>query len=460
MSQYVLRSLNLLLFPVEMILASLLFIKKFSFRKFWRVYFLCGVAIIAGLSFLLTWLKSLLMAYVTIDEYSLQIFNLSYVLAVIIDLFLVAAYAAVIFIVWEIDFRNVIFTVCACFSMQNIARCLFVFFMRSKDPDEYSVFGSLYDPINLVVYICIYAAVFVACYFIFVKKFKSEDVSYINKSIFFLLICIILVNILMSGVYPPQNNQSAEPLYFFLIVCRILLSLLGLIMQFLILKWFQTRYDKEHLQQIMKKQRQQYEIAKENIDTVNINAHDLRRHVNTILNAVNDSGKTDALVGELKGMLDASSIADTIFNTGNTALDVVLTEKSRICLKNKISFSAMADGKQLNEMSEIDIYSLIGNALDNSIEATQRIKDEDARVISFYLRRGKGVIFIHVENTCITDTKFVDGIPQTIKDDKRMHGFGVKSMINIVKKYNGNLTLKQEGDMFYLDMIIPNRIDP
>jgi sensor histidine kinase regulating citrate/malate metabolism len=170
---------------------------------------------------------------------------------------------------------------------------------------------------------------------------------------------------------------------------------------------------------------------------------------------VNDSGKKDALVGELKGMLDASAIADTVFNTGNMALDVVLTEKSRICLKNKISFSVMADGKQLNKLSEIDIYSLIGNSLDNAIEATRRIKDEDARVISFYLRRENGVVSIHVENTFIADTKFVGGIPQTIKDDKRMHGFGVKSMINIAKKYNGNLTLKQENGVFYLDIIIP-----
>jgi hypothetical protein len=438
-----------------MILASSLFIKKFSFRKLWWVYLICGVALIVGMSFLFTWVKTAIMSSFADETYSLSKFNLSYALAVIIDLLLVAGYVALICIVLDTDFYNVIFVACASFSIQNIARCLFAFFMRYRNPDEPSVFGALYDWVNLVVYICIYIAVFVFCYFIFVKNFNSEDVGYINKRIFLLLICIILVNIFMSGVYAPQNNPSAEPLYLFLLVCRILLSLLGLVMQFLILKWFKARYDREHLQRIMEKQHQQYEIAKENIDTVNINAHDLRRHINTILNAVNDSGKTDALVGELKGMLDASAIADTVFNTGNMALDVVLTEKSRICLKNKISFSVMADGKQLNKLSEIDIYSLIGNALDNAIEATQRIKDEDARVISFYLRRENGVVSIHVENTFIADTKFVGGIPQTIKDDKRMHGFGVKSMINIAKKYNGNLTLKQENGVFYLDIIIP-----
>ena len=301
--------------------------------------------------------------------------------------------------------------------------------------------SSFEDPVNIVVYILVYVAVFLAVYFIFVRKYSGAEDSDLIKKISVPLVFIILINLLVGGINAPRSNEWASAIYLCLLFSRFFLCGIGLVMQFLILNWYKMKFEQSVLQQIMSQQKEQYKIAQESIDTVNINAHDLKKQINYILKAVQESGKNATAESELAGMIESISLLDTTYSTGNKALDVTLTEKSRACLKKKITLSIIADGKGLDFMSDYDIYALFGNALDNAIEAVERIAEEEERIISFSVRTGNGVISVHVENTYLESPNFVNGMPQTIKSDKRVHGFGVRSMINIAKKYGGNLTM-------------------
>ena len=61
----------------------------------------------------------------------------------------------------------------------------------------------------------------------------------------------------------------------------------------------------------------------------------------------------------------------------------------------------------------------------------------------------------HVENRFSGEVRFVDGMPQTSKEDRLNHGFGTKSMAMVVERHGGTLTMEAQGDLFCLDALIP-----
>lgn len=65
----------------------------------------------------------------------------------------------------------------------------------------------------------------------------------------------------------------------------------------------------------------------------------------------------------------------TVARTGNETLDIVLTDKLLYCEKNNVTITCIADGKSLSFMSEEDIYSLFGNALDNAVLAVEQLPE-------------------------------------------------------------------------------------
>lgn len=200
-------------------------------------------------------------------------------------------------------------------------------------------------------------------------------------------------------------------------------------------------------------QRRQYEISRQTIESVNIKAHDIRHQIRHLFAGSPAEASIDQEF--LAEIAREVNVYDAVADTGNDALDVVLTEKGLVCERDGISLSLIADGSALGFMSAADIYSFFGNALDNAIEAVQAKRD-GARAISIDVRSRLGAVCIHVENSCAGEVHFVDGLPQTTKPDHENHGFGVKSMRLIAEKYGGVLTMNAHGDTFELDALIPH----
>ena len=97
-------------------------------------------------------------------------------------------------------------------------------------------------------------------------------------------------------------------------------------------------------------------------------------------------------------MEQAIAIQESFMSTGNRVMDVILTTKSLQCQKKKITLNAMVDGDLLADIHVKDICSLFGNVLDNAIEATQQLEDEEKRIITLSVRRRNQFIIVECEN--------------------------------------------------------------
>ena len=141
-----------------------------------------------------------------------------------------------------------------------------------------------------------------------------------------------------------------------------------------------------------------------------------------------------------------------MYSTGNVALDVILGEKDTLSRSKNIKFSPMADGKALSFMSEVDIYSLFGNILDNAIEASEKLPEAE-RFIGLKVYRQNSFVIINATNAFSGEIKQENGNIVTTKTDRESHGYGLKSIKYVVEKYDGKVDITAQKGVFTLTVL-------
>lgn len=203
--------------------------------------------------------------------------------------------------------------------------------------------------------------------------------------------------------------------------------------------------------QLRAKQQEQYELSRENIALINRKCHDLKHQV-AALRTVRGEDEREASLREIERSV---MIYDSIVKTGNEVLDTVLTEKSLLCERERISMTCVADGSKLGFMDAVDLYTIFGNALDNAIESVLAIPDPERRVIAVTVYTRSNLLLIQLENYYEQALAFRDGLPVTTKDQSGFHGFGMKSIQFTAEKYGGIMTVHAEDHLFILRVSIP-----
>ena len=116
----------------------------------------------------------------------------------------------------------------------------------------------------------------------------------------------------------------------------------------------------------------------------------------------------------------------------------------------------MADGKALSFMRTTHIYALFSNALENALEAVQKLEDPEMRVVDLSVAQSAGTVEILISNYFQGELPLQDGLPlATTKADKNRHGFGTLSMKYVAELYGGTLTAAVKGPIFTLNISIP-----
>lgn len=212
-----------------------------------------------------------------------------------------------------------------------------------------------------------------------------------------------------------------------------------------------VRREGELLEQVIRVMGEQQQLSRESMDIINRKCHDIKHQLRALME-MEDGVERRKYLEEIRG---AMSIYDAVYQTGNAALDTVLREKALLCQEYEIKFSCMADGKALEFMDTLDVYALFGNALDNAVESVMREEDKEKRLINMRITKQMQILYIHLDNYCREPVRFEDGLPVTSKKDRENHGFGLRSIRHIAKKYDGEVVLKNQEERFILDLLLP-----
>ncbi|MCR4698533.1 MAG: ATP-binding protein [Bacilli bacterium] len=271
------------------------------------------------------------------------------------------------------------------------------------------------------------------------KTYRNYNVRFIIISSVIIFICIGITRFYQRGFIDNNYYVIAGSLY------AITCCSLSLFIMFYLYKYIEASANNKTLKQLYKEQKKQYEIRKENIDLLNIKFHDLKHQINHLENRIPEE--------EINKMKKSLDIYNGMYKTGIEGLDTILNEKSLSCIAKNISLTYMGNAKAIDFMKPYDIFSLFGNALDNAIEAVDKIENPSKRCISVVIENKGDLIYINIINYTKEKAIIHDGLPQTSKQKELgYHGFGVKSIKNIAEAYDGGIQVTYKEDIFLLSI--------
>ncbi len=138
-------------------------------------------------------------------------------------------------------------------------------------------------------------------------------------------------------------------------------------------------------------------------------------------------------------------------------IDYIVSSKTEQTLAHNIKIDYTSSNLNNIQISSIDLAILIGNAIDNAIEAVNKLKNEPDKQIWIFAKRHKNNIIISIKNKVSEniDTKHL----ATTKKDSLNHGFGLPEIRNLVAKYHGTVCFTCENKLFEVHMVLSNSCD-
>ena len=198
---------------------------------------------------------------------------------------------------------------------------------------------------------------------------------------------------------------------------------------------------------VLRRQYEQYKQSKENIRLINRRYHELKMQIAAI-RAERDQAKQDAALAEMESGIRKYEAEN---KTGNPVLDTLLTAKSLYCQQHGINMTCVADGRLLDFLSTGEICTIVGTALDNATESVSAEPDPEKRLIRVAIYAQNGFVMLRFENYCASPVELAaGGLPK-----RSAHGgYDLKSVRAAAENHGGTLTLHWENEWFTLRVLL------
>ncbi len=179
--------------------------------------------------------------------------------------------------------------------------------------------------------------------------------------------------------------------------------------------------------------------------------HDYHNHIQALLALVGDDERTRDYLWKLNKDLTE---VDTVVKTGNVTVDAILNSKLTLIKSKDIPVDAVARVPDDLKISEIDLCAIIGNLLDNAIEAVLPLPPE-ARFIRIYIGMLKSQLYISVTNSTASEPRKVGEKYVSTKGEGR--GVGLMRVDGIAKRNGGTVNRQNESGVFATEVLLNNR---
>lgn len=310
----------------------------------------------------------------------------------------------------------------------------------------------LTTPAYLILGIIVSKALDLAVGYAFCMKNRMKTIE-INKTywlIFFLLFTSsVVTTFLILGMLSELNSSNYN--------IMAMVSCIGLYAStFLALYLYARSQQQNQIIRYQEQAEQQMQAQLKHMDEIILRQNELRafRHdINNQLTAL--SGYLDAgdLAGSrqyLAGISDHFKSASLAINTGNNALDAILSAKRALAENHGIRFTSKLRVQENLPIAPEDLCIIFGNALDNAIEACDRLPADAERAISLHLLQDAHTLTCIITNTAPSrrSASFV-----TSKTDKAQHGFGLNNIREALDKYGVTPEITWEDGRFTLAFV-------
>ena len=264
------------------------------------------------------------------------------------------------------------------------------------------------------------------------------------------LLAVHVVIITLGALTRDYFVRDGTPFFRFHILYAICLYVSLFVIMLLLNRRMHDRIREEQLLQMQRRQEEQYQAFVRRNELSRHILHDLKYEINAISH-LEASPRRDALLGKLREIV---SSYDVQLQTGYELLDLLLMEKLAGCRQDGIQYTVHADGQAVAGMEPVELYTLLGNLLDNAIESVRQIGQPDRRFFALDIHRRANMTVIRLENYCDRPPVLEGGLPRSSKADSERHGYGLRSVQAIVERHDGQMQLSAEEGRFVVRVML------
>lgn len=300
--------------------------------------------------------------------------------------------------------------------------------------------------------------------YLLIRKISLENTFDLDKTYWRLLLLltltplgIVLCVVLLQSPYYWTNSSFNITSFLLLIISS--LSFIGLLWAVTVLAKQQQLEEDHHLLEIndiyyKNLEQQQFETRRLR--------HDMANHLQLL-----STLPTDEMKRYLDDLINDSAFTNSLTFCNNSTINAVINCKLAKIRSLSIDFQYHISLAQEITLTNTDLCALFSNFLDNAIEACEKITSSP-RYITLDVKAEKGLLIIEVKNSCLQESsetqdlntlKSNSNFLRTSKKDSHNHGYGLRSIQEVVNRYHGSMELKREKDVFCLFLFLRNTFD-
>lgn len=177
--------------------------------------------------------------------------------------------------------------------------------------------------------------------------------------------------------------------------------------------------------------------------------HDYKNHMICVQSLIEAKEYAEA-TEYLEGITLHETILSRGFSSGNSIADVLLSDKSEWA--EKVGAEIQFEGVIYENIPPADLCTILSNAIDNAIEACEKIQSNEQKIISVKCSYIKRIQFIDITNPVDKDVKITNNVVETSKVDKNIHGIGLYNIRRTVMKYDGEFDISCKDKTFAMSI--------
>lgn len=218
---------------------------------------------------------------------------------------------------------------------------------------------------------------------------------------------------------------------------------------------FRLRRQYETERELAKLKSEQAELLERDYTALNnayaLNAklfHDFHNHIG-VLQQLLSHRKVDEAVQYLNALqAPMQEMTDTVW-TGDETIDYLINSKAAAAKEGGIQMLVQVEFPRHTNIRSADLCAILGNLLDNALEASRQVPVTKQREIRLTIRRIHQMLVIKVENPLAALPNEKEGVLQTAKAQNGLHGWGLKSAQTAAEKYDGMVQTSYADEVFW-----------
>ena len=206
-------------------------------------------------------------------------------------------------------------------------------------------------------------------------------------------------------------------------------------------------HDNVILRENMKRQIDNVETWRAAFDNQRRQTHDFQNHLLVLHGLIEQKGLQGEALQYIEKLQKTDSNSMLPFRTNRMIVDILLNQKLAIAESRKILFLSQLDDLSRFPLTDDNLITVLSNLIDNALEACEKIKDPERRVIDLKMRMESSASYLYIENTTAFPVLIRNNRILTSKEESTEHGYGLQNVYAVL----------DQADAIYLVEYVPEK---